>query len=126
MPVKNRFAELLPEITEWRRDLHEHPEILFDTIRTAGVVEGKGGHAAKQQETVDSTVVASHVVIALQSIVSRNVDPVMQCVVSVTSFETSSKAHNVIPSASICAAPSAPWMPGCATWPKSACPRSPS
>ena len=25
MPVKNRFAELLPEITAWRRDLHEHP-----------------------------------------------------------------------------------------------------
>ena len=38
MPVKNRFAELLPEITAWRRDLHEHPEILFDTHRTAGIV----------------------------------------------------------------------------------------
>ncbi len=36
MPVKNRFAELLPEITAWRRDLHEHPEILFDTHRTVG------------------------------------------------------------------------------------------
>ena len=33
MPVKNRFAELLPEITEWRRDIHRHPEILFDTHR---------------------------------------------------------------------------------------------
>ena len=38
MPVKNRFAELMPEITAWRRDLHEHPELLFDTHRTAGVV----------------------------------------------------------------------------------------
>lgn len=252
MPVKNRFAELLPEITAWRRDLHEHPEILFDTHRTAATVaeklrafgcdevvtgigrtgvvgvikgarngsgkviglradmdalpiheqtglayasrtagamhacghdghtamllgaarylaetrnfdgtvvvifqpaeegggggremcadgmmdrwkidevygmhnwpgkpvgsfairsgaffaatdmfditiEGKGGHAAKPQETVDSTLVASHVVLALQSIVSRNADPVGQIVVSVTSFETSSKAFNVIP-----------------------------
>jgi hippurate hydrolase len=37
-------------------------------------------------------------VIALQSIASRNVDPTKQVVVSVTSFETESKAHNVIPS----------------------------
>ena len=60
-------------------------------------VEGKGGHAAKPQETIDSTVVASHIVVALQTIASRNVDPVEQVVVSVTSFETSSKTHNVIP-----------------------------
>ena len=41
MPIKNRFAELLPEITEWRRDLHRHPEILFETHRTAGIVAEK-------------------------------------------------------------------------------------
>ena len=41
MPVKNRFAELLPEIAAWRRDLHENPEILFDTHRTAGIVAEK-------------------------------------------------------------------------------------
>lgn len=251
MPVKNRFAELLPEITEWRRDLHENPEILFETHRTSAIVaeklkefgcdevvtgigrtgvvgvingksdsagkviglradmdalpiheqtgleyksktdgamhacghdghtamllgaakylsetrnfdgkvvvifqpaeegggggkemcddgmmdrwniqevygmhnwpgrpvgsfairpgaffaatdqfdiviEGKGGHAAKPQETVDSTLVAAHVITALQSIASRNADPVDQIVVSVTSVETSSKAFNVI------------------------------
>ena len=60
-------------------------------------VRGKGGHAAKPQIAVDSTLVASHIVVALQSIASRNVDPVAQVVVSVTSFETSSKAHNVLP-----------------------------
>ncbi len=60
-------------------------------------IEGKGGHAAMPQTTIDSTLVASHVVIALQSIASRNLDPVKQLVVSVTSFETDSKAHNVIP-----------------------------
>ena len=38
MPVKNRFAELLPEITAWRRDFHQHPELLFDVHRTAGKV----------------------------------------------------------------------------------------
>jgi hippurate hydrolase len=60
------------------------------------IVEGKGGHAAKPQETVDSTLVAAHVVTALQSIASRNADPVDQIVVSVTSIESSSKAFNVI------------------------------
>ncbi len=252
MPVRNRFAELLPEITAWRRDLHENPELLYDTHRTAGIVaaklrefgcdevvegigrtgvvgvirgqsdasgrvvglradmdalpileasgvshaskvpgkmhacghdghtamllgaakylaetrnfdgtavvifqpaeeggaggkamcddgmmerfgiqevygmhnmpglpvgefairpgaffaaadllsievRGKGGHAAKPHETVDTTLVASHIVIALQSIASRNVDPTQQVVVSVTSFRTDSDAHNVIP-----------------------------
>jgi amidohydrolase len=252
MPVKNRFAELLPEITAWRRDLHENPEILFDTHRTSAVVAeklrgfgcdevvtgigrtgvvgvikgrtdtrgkviglradmdalpileatglphasktpgamhacghdghtamllgaaqylaetrnfdgtvvvifqpaeegggggremcadgmmdrwkidevygmhnwpgrpvgsfairpgpffaaadqfdiivtGKGGHAAKPHETIDSAVIASHLVLALQTIASRNVDPVEQVVVSVTSMESSSKAYNVIP-----------------------------
>ncbi|MGJ8625488.1 MAG: M20 aminoacylase family protein [Sulfitobacter sp.] len=60
-------------------------------------VEGLGGHAAKPQETIDTTVVASHIVTALQTIVSRNADPIGNIVVSITSFETSSKAFNVIP-----------------------------
>lgn len=252
MPVKNRFAELLPEITAWRRDLHENPELLFDTHRTAGIVseklrafgcdevvegigrtgvvavikgkstasgkvvglradmdalpiledtgldyasktpgamhacghdghtamllgaakylaetrnfdgtvvlifqpaeegggggkvmcdegmmdrwniqevygmhnwpgmpvgtfgiragaffaatdtfrievEGLGGHAAKPHETVDTTVVAAQMVSALQTVASRNHDPVKNLVVSVTSFRTESEAFNVIP-----------------------------
>ncbi|MCZ8336149.1 MAG: M20 family metallopeptidase [Rhodobacteraceae bacterium] len=252
MPVKNRFAELLPEITAWRRDFHEHPELLFDVHRTAarvadllrgfgcdevvegigrtgvvGVIKGKtdsasrvvglradmdalpiieqtgvpyasktpgkmhacghdghtamllgaakylcetrnfdgttvvifqpaeegggggremvadgmmdrwgiqevygmhnmpgipvghfairkgalmaaadqfeitvtgkGGHAAKPHDCVDTTVVAAHIVVALQTIASRNVDPLKQVVVSVCTVETDSTAHNVIP-----------------------------
>ncbi|WP_127561700.1 M20 aminoacylase family protein [Nioella ostreopsis] len=252
MPVKNRFAELLPEITEWRRDIHEHPEILFETHRTSalvaeklkdfgcdeivtgigrtgvvGVIKGKsdtsgkviglradmdalpmneetglpyasktpdamhacghdghtamllgaakylsetrnfdgtvvvifqpaeegggggkemcddgmmdrwgiqevygmhnwpgqpvgkfairsgaffaatdlfeitvkgrGGHGAKPHETIDPTVTAAQVVTMLQTIASRNADPVEHIVVSVTSIESSSKAFNVIP-----------------------------
>jgi len=251
MPIKNRFAELLPEITAWRHDLHENPEILFETHRTAGIVaeklqafgcdevvtgigrtgvvgvikgratgsgkviglradmdalpiheqtglpyaskvdgamhacghdghtamllgaaqylsetrnfdgtvvvifqpaeegggggremcadgmmdrvgidevygmhnwpgqplgkfairpgpffaatdqfdvtiKGRGGHAAKPHETVDATLVAAHVVLAVQSIVSRNADPVDQAVVSVTSIASDSTAFNVI------------------------------
>ena len=60
-------------------------------------LEGLGGHAAKPSETIDTTVMASHLVLALQTIASRNADPIDQIVVSVTSFETSSKAYNVIP-----------------------------
>jgi hippurate hydrolase len=60
-------------------------------------LEGKGGHAAKPHETIDTTVVAAHLVTALQSIASRNHDPVKQLVVSVTSFRTESDAFNVIP-----------------------------
>ncbi|MEM8577353.1 MAG: M20 aminoacylase family protein [Pseudomonadota bacterium] len=60
-------------------------------------LEGKGGHAAKPQDTVDTTVMGAQVVMAMQTIASRNADPVDQMVVSVTSFETSSNAFNVIP-----------------------------
>jgi amidohydrolase len=60
-------------------------------------VQGKGAHAAKPHDGVDTTVVAAHIVLALQSIVARNVDPVKQAVVSITSFETDSTAFNVIP-----------------------------
>jgi amidohydrolase len=41
MPILNRIAEFHDEITGWRRDLHAHPEILFDVHRTAGVVAEK-------------------------------------------------------------------------------------
>ncbi|MDX5382172.1 MAG: M20 family metallopeptidase [Rhodobacterales bacterium] len=60
-------------------------------------LEGKGGHAARPQETVDTTVMAAQLVLSLQTIASRNADPVSQIVVSVTSFETSTTAFNVIP-----------------------------
>ena len=62
------------------------------------LVEGKGGHAAKPHETVDPSVMAAHLLTAVQSIASRNADPTEQLVVSVTSMETSSHTFNVIPS----------------------------
>ncbi|MHA7869660.1 MAG: M20 aminoacylase family protein [Salipiger thiooxidans] len=61
------------------------------------VVTGRGGHAAKPHETIDPVVISAQIVTALQSIASRNADPVSQIVVSVTSFVTSSQAFNVIP-----------------------------
>jgi amidohydrolase len=41
MPIVNRIADLHPEITAWRRDIHAHPELLFDVHRTAGFVAEK-------------------------------------------------------------------------------------
>ncbi len=41
MPTINRFADFHDEITAWRRDMHEHPELLYEVHRTAGLVEDK-------------------------------------------------------------------------------------
>jgi hippurate hydrolase len=60
-------------------------------------VTGKGGHAAKPHDCIDTTVVAAHIIVAMQTIASRNVDPMKQVVVSICTVETDSPAHNVIP-----------------------------
>jgi amidohydrolase len=41
MPIVNRVADLHNEITGWRRDLHMHPELMYDVQRTAGTVAEK-------------------------------------------------------------------------------------
>jgi amidohydrolase len=41
MPIINRVADLADEITAWRRDMHAHPELLFEVQRTAGLVAEK-------------------------------------------------------------------------------------
>jgi metal-dependent amidase/aminoacylase/carboxypeptidase family protein len=41
MPIRNRFAELLPEIVEWRQHLHRNPEILYEVHETAAFVAEK-------------------------------------------------------------------------------------
>ncbi|PSB30049.1 M20 metallopeptidase family protein [Stenomitos frigidus] len=56
---------------------------------------GKGGHGAMPHQTIDSIVVASQVVTALQTIVSRNVDPIQSAVVTVGKLHAGT-AHNVI------------------------------
>ena len=38
MPIKNRFADMLPEITGWRHHLHENPELLYEVHETAAFV----------------------------------------------------------------------------------------
>ncbi len=58
-------------------------------------VHGQGGHGAMPHETVDATVIASHIVVALQSIVARNVDPAETAVVTVGLLQ-SGEAWNIV------------------------------
>lgn len=88
--------------------LHNHPGVptgtfLFrsgpfmaacDTVKIT--IQGKGGHAARPHLSVDPIVVASSLVMALQTIVSRNIDPTETAVVTVGSIHAGHVA-NVIP-----------------------------
>ena len=87
--------------------LHNHPgaepgTFLFrkGAFMSAGdraviTIEGIGGHAARPHLTVDPIVVASSIVMALQTIVARNVDPAQPAVVTVGSLHAGT-ANNVI------------------------------
>lgn len=57
---------------------------------------GKGGHGARPHLTVDPIVIASQYVLALQTIVSREIDPVQPAVITVGAIHGGSK-HNIIP-----------------------------
>jgi amidohydrolase len=59
-------------------------------------IEGVGGHAARPHVTVDPLVIAAQIILALQTIVSRNVDPMRQAVLSVTMIKAGD-AFNIIP-----------------------------
>ncbi|MFT4729400.1 MAG: amidohydrolase [Granulosicoccus sp.] len=61
------------------------------------LVTGVGGHAAMPHVCIDPVVIASHTVLALQSIVSRGIRPTDPLVVSVTTLEGEGDAFNVIP-----------------------------
>lgn len=60
-------------------------------------VTGQGGHAAAPHEAVDPNVAAAHVILGLQSIASRIVDPMAQVVVSVCALHSDTEAFNIIP-----------------------------
>lgn len=59
-------------------------------------VQGKGGHGASPHEAIDPIVIATNIISALQTIVSRGTDPMKQVVVSVCNIH-SGFADNVIP-----------------------------
>ena len=87
--------------------MHNWPGMPVGTfgIRTGGImaatdrfyvdIVGKGGHAARPHATIDPIIVAAQMVTALQTIVSRNLDPLDSAVLSVTMVEAG-EADNVI------------------------------
>jgi len=88
--------------------LHDHPTILLGQAgycpgRSAANVDefrvrviGKGGHGAYPHRAIDPVVIASEMILALQKIVSREVDAARQAVITVGSIHGGS-ATNVIP-----------------------------
>ena len=59
------------------------------------IVKGKGGHAAIPQLAIDPVVIASQIVLAVQTIVSRSTDPVDKALISITKINGGT-AYNVI------------------------------
>jgi amidohydrolase len=64
--------------------------------RFRAVIQGKGGHAARPHAAIDPVVIASQIVLALQTLVAREVDPMEAAVVSTTAIQAG-EAFNVIP-----------------------------
>ncbi|UCI34899.1 M20 aminoacylase family protein [Mesorhizobium sp. B4-1-4] len=60
------------------------------------IVKGRGGHAAAPHRTVDPVVIAAQIILGLQTLVSRNTDPLESLVISVTKL-TAAQAYNIIP-----------------------------
>ena len=87
---------------------HNHPEIpvgQFGAVRGATyaacdrfrlIIRGTSGHAAYPHTTVDPIMVAAHLVGSLQTIVSREVNPLAPCVVTVGAIHAGT-VHNIIP-----------------------------
>lgn len=89
--------------------IHDHPTLPFGQIgycpgRSAAAVDdfrvkvlGRGGHGAYPHKTIDPVVIAAEMVLAFQSIVSREVDAAEQAVLTVASIQGGSGATNVVP-----------------------------
>jgi len=60
-------------------------------------IKSKGGHAAAPHLTADTILIASHLIVALQQVISRNNNPLLPSVLSITSFQ-GGFTTNVIPS----------------------------
>jgi len=63
-------------------------------------IEGLGGHAARPHKCIDSVIVGAQLIMALQQIVSRNVDPLESAVISMCEFHAGN-ARNVIPQTAV-------------------------
>jgi hippurate hydrolase len=73
-----------------------HGGIMAATDEITIAIEGVGGHAARPQRATDPVLIGAHIIVALQSLVSRNVDPIEAAVLSITVVQAG-QASNVIP-----------------------------
>jgi amidohydrolase len=64
------------------------------------LIEGLGGHAARPHKCIDSVLVGAELITALQSIVSRSIDPLESAVISMCEFHAGN-ARNVIPQTAV-------------------------
>ena len=85
----------MPGIPQGRLVLREGPAMASSDYATV-TLTGIGGHGALPHRTADPVVAAASIVMALQTIVSRNVDPLQMAVVTVGALHAG-KANNVIP-----------------------------
>jgi hippurate hydrolase len=88
--------------------LHNHPGVAAGTFLfgagpfmsasdTAKItIRGRGGHAARPHLAIDPVVIAASLVMALQTVVSRNIDPTQTAIVTVGTMHAGTAA-NVIP-----------------------------
>jgi amidohydrolase len=89
--------------------LHVHPQLSIGQVSFRGgqvmasadeiyiTIKGKGGHAAAPHLTVDTVLIASHLIVSLQQIISRNRNPLSPSVLSICSIQ-GGHTTNVIPS----------------------------
>jgi hippurate hydrolase len=85
----------MPGIAQGHLVLREGPAMASSDYATI-TLQGVGGHGAMPQRAVDPIVAAASIVMALQTIVSRNIDPLHAAVVTVGALHAG-KANNVIP-----------------------------
>ncbi len=88
--------------------MHVHPQLQIGKLSFRGgkimasadeiymTIKGKGGHAASPNTTTDTILIAAHLIVSLQQIISRNCDPFSPSVLSITSFH-GGHTTNVIP-----------------------------
>jgi hippurate hydrolase len=89
----------LPGLPEGRLALRDGPAMASSDYATV-TLTGIGGHGAMPHRAADPIVAAASIVMALQTIVSRNIDPLQMAVVTVGAIHAG-KANNVIPQSAV-------------------------
>jgi len=89
----------LPGLAQGRLALRDGPTMASSDYATV-TLTGVGGHGAMPHRAADPIVAAASIVMALQTIVSRNIDPLQMAVITVGAIHAG-KANNVIPQSAV-------------------------